>query len=161
MSNYWHDITFISSKNIIPSSDKKGEFIDQETGEVVKGFVGDYASFDSHPFVKTMSDSVYAKALMSSAGRTIYFMVEWLVQQRKDSSYVFIDKESMDDYISFVGNSHPDFSIGLTTLYRGINNMLELDFIRKGRRQNEFQVNPQFIFNGSRLRAFKKEKDFS
>lgn len=157
MSNYWNEKRLISSDKIKPIKKSTSTFYDKGTGATYEGYIGTNANLDSEPFIKLFLGEFASLASMSSAGMKVFMMIAWRLQDHKEETFMLLDRRSWQDYSSEMISRGVKIRLNQDTFYRGLRELKELDIVRDGRRDGEYQVNPSVLFNGRRDKAIKRE----
>ena len=155
--NYWNEKTLVSSNKIKPIKPSPSTYKDEITGAKYEGFVGKHATLDAEPFIKVFMSKFDLIASLSSAGMKALLMLQWIIKDKKDSSFVMFDRRAWEQYDEDMKRIGAKPRFNMNTFYRGVRELQEFDIIRKASREGEYQVNPSVIFNGRREIAMKKE----
>lgn len=132
-------------------SNKDNIVVNQSTGEVQGTHVVSYKQVDDKEFVKLFTGNIALIFDLSSSGRKAFDMLLHVVQKeaiRKD--LVYIDDEVRADF-----TEEHKVKLATSTMYRGLENLVEKKILARSTRTNHYFINPSMIFNGDRL-AFTK-----
>lgn len=155
--NYWKEQKLVSSNKIKPIKQSFSEYTDNNTGAKYKGFVGRHATLDAETFVKVFMSRFDVVASLSSAGMKAYIMLLWIMRDKKETSFIMLDRRAWEQYDDEMKSLGAITRFNMNTFYRGVRELLEFDIVRKADREGEYQVNPNVVFNGKREIAMKKE----
>jgi hypothetical protein len=141
--------TKIGQKRI--STNKTGDklmIMSQETGEIIApaGF-HHIVEVDKTEFVKLFKNGVKAFKNLSPAGYKVFSV---LYDNLQDG----IGKDEID--LLFIDINQDTDPMSSATFYRGLNELIEGEFLASTLRTGRYFINPDFVFNGNRL-AFIKE----
>lgn len=115
------------------------------SGEVLEGGAAGFWTteiVDSTQFVKLFVAGVRALRALSSAGAKVFEILYREVQKNKDQEKVFLNFEFVDQAITPISEA---------VYYRGLNNLVEKEFIAPSPATNLFWINPSYLWNGDRL----------
>lgn len=140
--------TKIGSKKISTKAGDKFMVVSEQTGEIVSpaGF-HHIVEVDKTQFIKLFKNGVKAFKNLTNAGSKVFSILYDRMQEN-------IGKDSID--LVFTDINQETDPISTATFYRGLNELIEGDFIASTLRVGRYYINPDFIFNGNRL-AFIKE----
>ncbi|MFC0915873.1 replication/maintenance protein RepL [Pasteurella multocida] len=144
-------------------SDDNNIIINQETGEYIGGtHVVTYKKVDEQEFVKVFTQNIALTFDLTSAGIKALSMLFWAVQHTAiNKDIVILDQITFDDFITATEKTST-----FRTMQRGFIELEKAKIIAKTLRKGAYFINPNFIFNGSRV-AFttlierKKQQDQS
>lgn len=122
--------------------------LDQQTGEVSATNVVAVREVDDCQFIKLFTQNVSLMMGFNAAGNKAFGFLMWAVQRyamRKDLV-------QLDDYTrkDFVADNNIVFSD--RTMYQGLKQLEEAQIIAKALKPGFYFINPNFIFNGDRIR---------
>lgn len=157
MENYWNNQRLTSSDKIKPIKRSISSYTDKSTGATYNGYVGVNANLDAEPFIKIFMSRFDMIASLSSAGMKVMMMIVWRLKDHKETIYMMLDRRSWSDYSEEMKSIGANIRLNQDTFYRGLRELREFDIIREGRRDGEYQINPNVLFNGRRDRAMKRE----
>lgn len=100
---------------------------------------------DTLPYTKVYHNSCITSSTFNIPAMKVWF---YIIQSLKPNSYsITLDLQSVMDFCGYKT---------LPNVYRGIVELLEKDFLAKGIGKNVFFINPNFYFNGDRLKNYNK-----
>lgn len=133
------------------------DLVDAETGEYKPTKEYQYKWNDPSPFIKVYHDKIALLASLSSSGRTVFFMLLWVLSlpENKDTSFINFGHLAKDDFINYVNNQGEDIKLSENTFISGRKELIDKNIIsRYSSDHNMYQVNPSFIFNGNRIKGY-------
>lgn len=160
------DLTVNSrSKKITVSSSNFGfdndVFVNQHTGEVMQTSVTTYKQVDDDKFTKLFAQNIALTFDLKSSGIKAFNLLIWCVQHYAiNRDIVQMDEMTLNMFLE----SHPTLKLSLTTLYRGIDELIRSKIIARHTKVGFYYINPSFCFNGDRIlfiNAIERIKDKS
>ncbi len=147
---------------LIPVRDKKIQLsrlgkddnvlINQATGEAQGTHVTTYKRVDSDQFVKLFTANIALTFDLTAAGIKVFNVLMFAVQANAISKdVVFLDTYVLDDFISIQEANGKNVKLSATTFKRGLNELEKANIIAKTKRQGQYFINPNFVFNGDRI----------
>lgn len=135
-------------RRITDKSGTKMMVVSEDTGEVIApaGF-WQAEEVDKTRFVKLYVNGVKAFKGLSSAGTKVFEILYLRVQEQ-------VGKDEI--WLTFPAIDQNETSLGETTFYRGMKELLEKGFIAESVVPGRYFLNPDYMWNGDRL-AFVKE----
>jgi len=123
--------------------------VNQSTGEVQGTHVVSYKKVDAERFVKLFTANIALTFDLKSAGLKALNVLIWAVQHRAIGK----DEVDLDTYTlqEFLDSYEPPLKMSQATFSRGISELEEAKIVAKAKRRGRYFVNPNFIFNGSRV----------
>lgn len=155
--NYWNEKKLVSSNKIKPIKQSPSSYKDEVTGARYEGFVGKHATLDAEPFIKVFMSNFDLIASLSSAGMKALLMIQWIIRDKRECSFLMIDRRAWEQYDEDMKRIGAVTRFNMNTFYRGVRELQEFDIIRKASREGEYQINPSVLFNGKREIAMRKE----
>jgi hypothetical protein len=123
--------------------------LNQDTGEIQGTHIVSYKEVDDAEFVKVFTRNIALTFNLSSAGIKAFNILMYAVQYnaiKKD--VVKIDERILINFLK----QYPEIKgYALSTLYRGINELIISGIIARHDWASFFFINPNFIFNGDRI----------
>jgi hypothetical protein len=114
-------------------------------GELVSNVAGFWQmeEVDSTKFVKLFVNGVKALAELTNAGAKVFELLYTEMQKKPNEDSV---------YLSFTGIDKNAKSLSRSTFTRGISELIEKKFIASMPAVGWYWINPDFVWNGDRLR---------
>lgn len=139
--------TKIGTKRISNKTGDKLMIVSQETGEIMApaGF-HEVLEVDKTQFVKLFKNGVKAFTGLSSAGAKVFSVLYDEMQKSHSQDFVYLSFHLLEQ----------TEGIKEATFYRGMKELLKLNFIAESLVPYKYFVNPDYLWNGDRL-AFIKE----
>jgi len=123
-------------------------FINHSTGEVLQTSVTTFKQVDDAEFTKLFAQNIALTFNLKSAGIKAFNVLIWCVQYRAiNKDIVQIDESTLADFIS----RHSNLTLSLTTMYRGIDELIRSQIIARQKKVGFYYINPSFCFNGDRI----------
>ena len=146
----------VSSGNFGPSNDV---FVNQHTGEIMQTSVTTYKRVDDYKFTKLFAQNIALTFDLKPSGIKAFNLLIWCVQHYAINR----DVVQMDEMtLSMFLESHSGLKLSLTTLYRGIDELIRSKIIARHTKVGFYYINPSFCFNGDRIlfvNAIERKKD--
>lgn len=121
--------------------------MNQDTGEAQGTYVGTYKRVDDEQFLKLFTANIALTFDLKAAGIKAFNVVCWMMQQKAiDRDLLTIDKYVLEDF-----NAEHNKKLSRAVLYRGLDDLIENKILARARREGDYFVNPNFIFNGDRI----------
>jgi len=128
-------------------ANKRGDMmlINASSGEIQSQIAGFWEAkeVDATQFVKLFVNGVKALAELTSAGARVFELLYLEMQKTPNKDMV---------YLSFAGIDKNERSISRSTFTRGVSELIEKRFIASMQSPCMYWVNPDFVWNGDRLR---------
>jgi hypothetical protein len=122
--------------------------VNQTTGEMHGTHVVAYKKVDSAMFVKLFAQNVGSLFNLSSSGIKAFTILVWAVQSSAmNKDIILLDHLVLSDFLA----EHEHLSVSIATFGRGLRNLVEAQILARAKRQGQFFINPDFIFNGNRI----------
>ena len=139
-----YPIVSIKTKRI--TNNKGGYMVKSNNGETVAQIAGFWHAeeVDSTKFIKLYLNGVKAFADLSKTGAKVFELLYYEIQNNigKDRLYISYDQNLL-------------IKIGKTTFYRGIEELIEKNFIAPTEKVGWYWLNPDYVWNGDRLSFVK------
>jgi hypothetical protein len=123
--------------------------LNQITGEVQSTHLISRRQVDDGEFVKIFTRNIALTFDMTSTGTKALAIVMWAVQNRAINKDVI----NLDAFVlrDFLEENQQIKSYSLTSLYRGIDELIVAHILARQERLGTYFINPNFIFNGDRV----------
>ncbi len=126
--------------------------VNQSTGEIHGTQITSYKKVDAEQFVKLFTANIGLTFNLTSAGIKCFSVVLWTMQSRAISKdEIFLDAFLLDDFVAHHECDSQPLKLSLATFKRGLNDLENAQIIAKTQRQGCYFLNPNFLFNGSRI----------
>lgn len=149
--------------------------VNQETGEVTGTHVVTYKKVDSAEFIKLFAKNIALTFELSGAGFKTLMVLVWVMQNNTiNRDNVTLDQYTFDDFHSSHGVGDPPLvsNFAISTFKKGLAELVRAKIIANSVRRGDYFINPNFVFNGSRIaftnaiervsdEELKKEQDAS
>jgi hypothetical protein len=131
----------VRTKKYSNTSGEKMMLVSQDTGEIRPAGFWTAKKVDEEQFVKLFAKGVKAFADLTNAGVKVFELL-----------YIEIQKNINQDkiYLSF-DPSFEEKGLSERSYYRGLNELIEKNFIASTVKVGWYFVNPQYLWNGDRL----------
>lgn len=140
--------TRTKSVQVAPIGKDQDVYINAETGEVAGTEVRTYRQVDDAEFVKIFTANIALTFELKSAGIKAFNVLLFTVQKYGiERDVVSLDEYTLEDFLEF----NPDKKMSLSTLDRGIKELVQQKIIAKHVRPKQYFINPNFVFNGNRI----------
>lgn len=127
--------------------EKDDVLIDGSTGEVKGTVVSTFKQVDEEQFLKLFSANIALTFDLKAAGIKAFNVVCWLMQQKGiERDVITIDKYVLEDF-----NEVHNKKLSRAVLYRGLDNLIDNKILARARREADYFINPNFVFNGDRI----------
>ena len=121
--------------------------ISQSTGEVTGTHITAFKKVDDAEFIKIFTANISLTFDLNQTGRKVFDMLIRVMQHNSISKdQVYIDDHVREEFV----NEH-QVRLASSSMYRGIENLIERKIIARSQRTNIYFINPSLIFNGDRL----------
>lgn len=121
--------------------------MNQDTGEASGTYVGTYKRVDDEQFLKLFTANIALTFDLKAAGIKAFNVVCWMMQKKGiERDLLTIDKFVLEDF-----NAEHNKKLSRAVLYRGLDDLIENRILARARREADYFVNPNFIFNGDRI----------
>jgi hypothetical protein len=129
------------TKKYSNTSGEKMMLVSQDTGEIRPAGFWTAKKVDEEQFIKLFAKGVKAFADLTNAGVKVFELL-----------YIEIQKNINQDkiYLSF-DQSFEEKGLSERSYYRGLNELIEKNFIASTVKVGWYFVNPQYLWNGDRL----------
>lgn len=134
---------------ISPLGKDNNILVNQNTGEVLGGtHVVTYKKVDEHEFVKLFTSNIALTFNLKSAGIKAFNILMYAVQKH----CIGRDRVSLDSFMleEFL-EENKNIKLSISTFKRGLNELEKAKIIAKTIKYGDYFINPNFIFNGSRI----------
>ena len=126
--------------------------VNQSTGEVNGTHVVAYKRVDKQKFVKTFADYMAFTFDLTKAGNKALRVAMWAVKEHaQGKDVVALDKLTLADFLKSHQHIEPPLKITLPTFNRGLGELVSAKIIAKTIRIGSYYINPDVMFNGSRV----------
>lgn len=121
--------------------------INQNTGEVLGTHVTSFKQVDDAEFIKVFTANIALTFDLSQPGRKVFDMLLHVMQKQAISKdQIYLDDGVRQDFVMEHG-----VKMATSTMYRGIDNLVERCIIARSTRTNIYFINPSLVFNGDRV----------
>lgn len=121
--------------------------VDRDTGEEQGTFVGTFKRVDDEQFLKLFTANIALTFELKAAGIKAFNVVCWMMQNKAiERDLITIDKYVLEDF-----NEEHNKKLSRAVLYRGLDNLIENKILARARREGDYFINPNFMFNGDRI----------
>lgn len=140
--------TKVGQKRISNKAGDRLMIVSEETGEIMApaGF-HQIIEVDKTQFVKLFKNGVKAFGNLTNAGAKIFSYLYDEMQKNINKDVIFLSFSEIDQSIE---------KISPATFFRGMNELINQNFLAESETTNKYFVNPDYLWNGNRL-AFIKE----
>lgn len=124
--------------------------INESTGETQGTAITTYRKVDSEKFVKLFTANIGFTFDLTSPGIKAFTVLIWAVQNKAlEKDEIYLDSFVLNDFI----DSQQDKTLKLSaaTFKRGLSELVKAQIIARTRRQGQYFINPNFMFNGDRI----------
>jgi len=121
----------------------------QET--VATGGIWTGVKYDRTPFVKLFAEGFLTLSKLTSPGLRVLEILLAEVQKNKEADLAYLSHTALDQ------STH---KIDKNSFSRGVNNLIEHQFIARSTKPNLFFINPAKIWNGDRLYFLQNENNY-
>lgn len=123
--------------------------VNQDTGEILGTHVVTRKKVDTEQFVKLFTANIALVFDLGCAGIKAFNVLVWAVQCR----CITRDIVAMDNFTreDFLDNQDKKLALSKATFDRGIRELEQAGIIAKHEKPGQYFINPNFIFNGSRI----------
>ncbi len=140
--------TRTKSVQVAPIGKDQDVYINAGTGEVAGTEVRTYRQVDDAEFVKIFTANIALTFELGSAGIKAFNVLLFTVQKSGiERDVVSLDEYTLEDFLEF----NPEKKMSLSTLDRGIKELVQQHIIAKHVRPKQYFINPNFVFNGNRI----------
>lgn len=140
--------TRTKSVQVAPIGKDQDVYINERTGEVAGTEVRTYRQVDDAEFVKIFTANIALTFDLKSAGIKAFNVLLFTVQKAGiERDVVALDEYTLEDFLEF----NPDKKMSISTLERGIKELVQQNIIAKHVRAKQYFINPNFVFNGNRI----------
>lgn len=125
-------------------------FINHKTGEVLQTSVSTFKKVDDTEFTKLFVANIGLTFNLKSAGIKAFNLLMWCVQYHAiNKDIVQLDEYTLKDFIT--SNTDMKINLSTSTLYRGLDELVDAQIIARFTKQGFYYINPSFCFNGDRV----------
>jgi hypothetical protein len=126
--------------------------VNQSTGEVQATHLTTYKKVDGAQFVKLFTANIALTFDLKSAGIKSFNVLMWTVQHNAiTKDQVDLDSFMLEEFINSHNGGGKKLSLSLATFKRGLNELVKMQIIAMTLRKGRYYINPNFVFNGSRI----------
>lgn len=121
--------------------------VSQSTGEIKGTHVTAYKQVDDAEFIKLFTGNISLTFNLNQSGRKVFDMLVRVMQHSSISrDQVYIDDNVREEFVK----AH-DVKLASSTMYRGIDDLIDKKIIARSNRTNIYFINPSLVFNGDRI----------
>lgn len=132
---------------INPMSKEDNILVSQATGEIKGTHVTAYKQVDDAEFIKLFTANVGLTFNLNQSGRKVFDMLVRVMQH----SAITRDQVYIDDNVREEFTDAHDVKLASSTMYRGIDDLINKKIIARSNRTNIYFINPSLVFNGDRI----------
>lgn len=129
----------------------KGDSIllNQESGEITSTNVVAIREVDDSQFVKIFTQNIQLMLGLTPAGNKVFMLLLWAVQNTAiGKDIVYLGLFELNKFLE----ENSSIKMSETTMRRGISELVEAKIIAHTKKNGSYFINPNFIFNGDRVR---------
>lgn len=136
--------------------------IDQDTGEYSTTNIASYRYVDDEQFIKLFTQNIGLMFELTSAGNKAFIFLSWSIQKYSiGKDLVPLTTFELENFIK----ENKKYEMSIATMRRGIRELAKAQIIAPSKKIGVYYINPNFIFNGDRLRFVteirRKGKNFN
>lgn len=147
---------FLNSKNTVISTRKKNVLVgrdddvwlNQETGEVKTTNVIAIREVDDAQFVKVFTQNIGLMLELTAAGNKAFVFLLWAVQKAVSRDFVSLGNYELDEFLK----ENHSYKMSEATMRRGLSELVRAKIIAHTKKYGHYFINPNFVFNGDRVR---------
>jgi len=129
--------------------------IDQNTGEYKTTNITAFHDVDDEKFIKLFTQNIGLMFDLTGAGNKAFVFLSWAIQNYAVSKdIVSLGIFELEEFIK----SNHSFSMSEATLRKGLRELVKGKIIANAKKRGNFYINPNFIFNGDRIRFITEIK---
>ena len=133
--------------DVSPIGSESSVLVNQHTGEIKGTHVTSFKQVDDAEFIKVFTANISLTFDLNQAGRKVFDMLLHVMQQQAISKdQVYLDNQTREDFVK-----EHKLKLASSTMYRGIDNLIQRSILAKSTRTNIYFINPAMIFNGDRI----------
>lgn len=136
-----------------PMGKNENIIVNQRTGEASGTHIVTYKKVDTEQFVKLFTSNIALTFNLTSAGIKALNVVVWSVQNSAlEKDQLYLDSITRDKFIlAHNEDGTKNLKLGTSVFMKGLAELCKNKIIAKSLRKGIYFLNPNFIFNGSRL----------
>lgn len=132
-------------------------WINNTTGEVATTQLFTYKEVDQTQFIKLFTQNIGLIFSLTGAGIKALAVLVSMLQDKISQDVITLDYEyTLKKFMS----ENPSLQITKQYFYRGLKELINAEIIAKHKKQGDYFINPNFVWNGDRLllvNAIKKK----
>jgi len=141
------EITVKKKRVTIGSGDNV--LLDKNTGEVHSTNIVSVQEVDDEKFVKLFTQNISLMLGLTSAGNKAFVFLMWAVQKYAiKQDFVALGSYELADFIKENGS----INMSEPTMRRGLSELVKAKIIAHSKKIGVYFINPNFIFNGDRIK---------
>lgn len=147
---------FLDGGNTVVTTRKKNILIgrgddvwlNQETGEQQTTNVIAVREVDDAQFVKLFTQNLQLMLELTAAGNKAFVFLLWAVQRAVSKDFVSLGNYELDEFLK----ENSTYKMSEATMRRGLSELVRAKIIAHSKKSGNYFINPNFIFNGDRVR---------
>lgn len=151
------NITITTKRKKVTIGKGNNILLDQDTGEIKATNIVASIEVDDEQFVKLFTQNISLMLNLTAAGNKAFVFLSWAIQKYAISKdMVTLGVFELEDFIQ----THHSTQINMSeaTLRRGLRELVQAKIIANAKKRGNFYINPNFIFNGDRIRFITEIK---
>lgn len=127
--------------------DDKVDLVNTETGEHHGTYITTTKRVDEEQFLKLFSSNIALTFDLKPAGIKAFSVLCFVTQNKAiERDLVTIDKYVLEDF-----NEEHQKKLSKAVLYRGLTQLIDAKILARARKEGDYFINPNFVFNGDRI----------
>lgn len=147
---------FLSEQNTVISTRKKSVvvgrdddvWLNQETGEERTTNVVAIREVDDAQFVKLFTQNIGLMLDLTAAGNKAFVFLLWAVQKAVSRDFVSLGNYELEEFLK----ENQAYKMSEPTMRRGLSELVRAKIIAHSKKSGNYFINPNFVFNGNRIR---------
>lgn len=127
--------------------DDKVDLINTNTGEHHGTYITTTKRVDSEQFLKLFTSNIALTFDLLAAGIKAFNVLCWVTQNKA----IERDLITIDKYVLLDFNEAHKKKLSKAVLYRGLTQLIGAKIIARARKEGDYFINPNFVFNGDRI----------
>lgn len=143
------NVTITTKKKRVTIGKNNNVLLDTDTGEITATNVVASIEVDDEQFVKLFTQNIGLMLNLTAAGNKTFVFLSWAVQKYAISKdLVTLGVYELEDFLQ----TNKSVEMSEATLRRGLRELVKAKIIANAKKRGNFYINPNFIFNGDRVR---------
>lgn len=127
--------------------DDKVDLVNTDTGEHHGTYITTTKRVDEEQFLKLFSSNIALTFDLKAAGIKAFSVLCFVTQNKAiEKDLVTIDKYVLEDF-----NEEHQKKLSKAVLYRGLTQLIDAKILARARKEGDYFINPNFVFNGDRI----------